>query len=181
MDNPVYTAGCARLDITPPLGVEIPGGWNRRVGLGVLDPLFVNAIAFGCGDRCAVLLCLDLLGLYGSFAGQLRKKITVKVPAKRMNSLEYIVSLPDKDNMKLNLMVGSPSQLFANLPVQIVINGEVVWSGTITESNTVTDISLDLSAYKGQVIFLSLQADGRSLDGATKEVVWVNPVIKSIS
>ena len=117
----------------------------------------------------------------GSFAGQLRKKITVKVPAKRINSLEYIVSLPDKDNMKLNLMVGSPSQLFANLPVQIVINGEVVWSGTITESNTVTDISLDLSAYKGQVIFLSLQADGRSLDGATKEVVWVNPVIKSIS
>ena len=94
-----------------------------------------------------------------------------------MNSLEYIVSLPDKDNMKLNLMVGSPSQLFANLPVQIVINGEVVWSGTITESNTVTDISLDLSAYKGQVIFLSLQADGRSLNGATKEVVWVNPVI----
>jgi len=117
----------------------------------------------------------------GSFAGQLRKKITVKVPAKRMNSLEYIVSLPDKDNMKLNLMVGSPSRLFANLPVQIVINGEMVWSGTITESNTVTDISLDLSAYKGQVIFLSLQADGRSLDGATKEVVWVNPVIKSIS
>jgi len=113
----------------------------------------------------------------GSFAGQLRKKITVKVPAKRMNSLEYIVSLPDKDNMKLNLMVGSPSRLFANLPVQIVINGEMVWSGTITESNTVTDISLDLSAYKGQVIFLSLQADGRSLDGATKEVVWVNPVI----
>jgi len=78
-------------------------------------------------------------------------------------------------------MVGSPSRLFANLPVQIVINGEMVWSGTITESNTVTDISLDLSAYKGQVIFLSLQADGRSLDGATKEVVWVNPVIKSIS
>ena len=39
MENPVYTAGFARLDITPPLGVAIPGAWKKRVGVGVLDPL----------------------------------------------------------------------------------------------------------------------------------------------
>jgi len=79
MENAVYTAGFARLDITPPLGVAIPGAWNKRVGVGVLDPLFVNAIAFGRGDDCAVLLCLDLLGLYGTFAGQLPEKVASAV------------------------------------------------------------------------------------------------------
>lgn len=60
-----YCVGFARLDITPPLGVDIPGGWNKRVGEGILDPLYVNAIAFGDGEKTAVLLVMDLLGLYG--------------------------------------------------------------------------------------------------------------------
>lgn len=65
MEMNKFTAGFGRLDVTPPLGVFIGGGWNARYGQGVLDPLYVNAVAFGDGEQSAVLLVLDNLGLYG--------------------------------------------------------------------------------------------------------------------
>jgi len=65
MENMQYSVGFARLDITPPLGVDIPGGWNKKVGEGVLDPLYVNAVAFGDGERTAFILSMDMLGIYG--------------------------------------------------------------------------------------------------------------------
>ena len=61
--NHTCTAGFARLDITPPLGVRIGGYYEVRVGAGVADPLYVNAVAFGQGDQTAVLLVCDLLGI----------------------------------------------------------------------------------------------------------------------
>lgn len=60
-----YTVGFARLDITPPMGVRLGGSWNVRVARGVHDPLTVNAVAFGDGEKSAVLLVADLLGIYG--------------------------------------------------------------------------------------------------------------------
>lgn len=57
------TAGFARLDITPPLGTYIGGYFKARYTKGVLDPLYVRAVAFGEGDKSAVLLVLDLVGL----------------------------------------------------------------------------------------------------------------------
>jgi len=79
MENKVCTAGFARLDITPPLGVAISGAWNKRQGKGVWDPLYVNAIAFGEGEKCAIVLSLDLLGLYGKFATELPIQIAEKL------------------------------------------------------------------------------------------------------
>lgn len=66
MDMKNYTVGFARLDITPPLGVTMIGA-GPRVTKGVLDPLYVNAIAFGGEDKSAVVLVCDLLGMYDSF------------------------------------------------------------------------------------------------------------------
>ena len=60
-----YTAGFARLDITPHLGVPISGGWKMRTGSGLWDPLYVCAVAFGDGERSAVVLSLDNLGMGG--------------------------------------------------------------------------------------------------------------------
>ena len=65
MDHPLCTAGFARLDITPPLGVRIGGYYTVRVTKGVLDPIYVRAVAFGEGDKSAVMLVLDHLGMYG--------------------------------------------------------------------------------------------------------------------
>ncbi|MBQ9974081.1 MAG: hypothetical protein IJP02_03885 [Oscillospiraceae bacterium] len=60
-----YTAGFARLDITPPLGTEIGGYFDVRVTKGVLDPLDVNAVAFGGDGRSAVVIVCDLLNMRG--------------------------------------------------------------------------------------------------------------------
>lgn len=79
MEMTNYTAGFGRLDITPPLGVYIGGGWNARYGQGVLDPLYVNAVAFGDGEKSAVLLVLDNLGLYGVAGETWHKKIVEKL------------------------------------------------------------------------------------------------------
>lgn len=66
MDMKNCTAGFARLDMTPPMGLPLSGSWNVRKAKGVLDPLYVNAVAFGDGEKSAVLLVMDLLGIYGA-------------------------------------------------------------------------------------------------------------------
>lgn len=65
MEMKDYSVGFARLDITPPLGVTMIGAGPRKTK-GVLDPLYVNAIAFGGEEKSAVILVCDLLGIYGS-------------------------------------------------------------------------------------------------------------------
>ena len=60
-----YSVGFARLDMTPPMGVPLGGSWEKRSAIGVRDPLYVNAVAFGDGEKSAVLLVMDLLGIYG--------------------------------------------------------------------------------------------------------------------
>jgi len=58
----VCTAGFARLDITPPLGTYIGGYFSARYTKGVLDPIYVRALAFGQGDKSAVVLVVDQCG-----------------------------------------------------------------------------------------------------------------------
>ena len=65
MDMQNCQAGYARLDITPPLGTHMAGYFNARAAKGVLDPLYVRAMAFRQGDTTAVMLVCDLLGMYG--------------------------------------------------------------------------------------------------------------------
>lgn len=78
MDMTNCTAGFARLDITPPLDVAMIGAGPRKIK-GVLDPLYVNAVAFGNGDCSAVLLVTDLLGMYGKFGNEWPGQIAEKL------------------------------------------------------------------------------------------------------
>lgn len=70
--------GFSRLDITPPLGVRLGGYYYERKATGVLDPLFVNGLAVSDGERTAVILVCDLLGIYNDqareWAGQIAQK-----------------------------------------------------------------------------------------------------------
>lgn len=59
------TAGFARLDITPPMGTYVRGYFRERRVKGVFDPLHVRAVAFGCGEKSAVLLVAELCALSG--------------------------------------------------------------------------------------------------------------------
>ena len=68
-------AGFARLDITPPLGVRLGGYYFERKAEGVLDPLYVNGLAFSDGEHTAVVLVCDLLGIYNDQAREWPRQI----------------------------------------------------------------------------------------------------------
>ena len=67
--------GFARIDITPPLGVTLKGYYRTRVCDGVLDPLEINAIAFDDGNKKAVVMSIDNLGINQSTCLELRERI----------------------------------------------------------------------------------------------------------
>jgi len=58
--------GFARLDITPPLGVQVEGYFFERRAKGVRDPLYVNAVAIRDGEKTAVVMSCDLIALGSS-------------------------------------------------------------------------------------------------------------------
>ena len=78
MEKKNCTAGFARLDITPPLGVKMIGAGPRTVK-GVLDPLYVNALAFGDGEKSSVVLVCDLLGMYGPFGDEWPRQLAAEL------------------------------------------------------------------------------------------------------
>ena len=71
-------AGYARLDITPPLGVNIAGYFVERIADTVLDPLEACALAVSDGKKTAVLITVDLCGLYADIADAWRAAIAEK-------------------------------------------------------------------------------------------------------
>lgn len=59
-------AGAARVDITPPLGVEMWGYFNRSgPANGKLDPLFARVLALDDGRQSAAVITLDLGRSFG--------------------------------------------------------------------------------------------------------------------
>ncbi len=57
--------GLGRVDITPPLGIELAGYgmFRRRTATAVHDPLFARAVLFASGGRQALLINLDLIAM----------------------------------------------------------------------------------------------------------------------
>ena len=78
MANNTLKAGYARIDITPPLGVNISGYFVERIADTVLDPLEACALAVSDGKKTAVLITLDTLGLYDDIADPWRAAIAEK-------------------------------------------------------------------------------------------------------
>ena len=54
-------AGFARVDVTPPLGTELAGYFEKRLARDVCDPVELNALAFGNGEDRVLLLLLQRL------------------------------------------------------------------------------------------------------------------------
>ena len=57
------SAGFARVNITPMMGIGIVGYFVPRFADGVLDELYINALALQAGDTKTVLLTLDNCGI----------------------------------------------------------------------------------------------------------------------
>ena len=59
----IFSAGIAKRDITPPMGVYINGYFKERRAEGVLDPLEVVCLALSLGEKKVVLCTADNLGV----------------------------------------------------------------------------------------------------------------------
>ena len=53
-------AGFSRVNITPMMGIELPGYFFERYADGVLDDIEINALALACGEEKAVILSVDI-------------------------------------------------------------------------------------------------------------------------
>ena len=61
-------AGFSRKDITPPLGVFMPGYYQKRNAKAILDPLQINCVAFSDGKSTALVMQFDTEALSDSVA-----------------------------------------------------------------------------------------------------------------
>ncbi len=68
-------AGFSRVDITPPLGVSVQGYFEPRTAKGVLDPLLATAVAFDDGEKKAVIISVDVIGMNMEFMSLLRPAV----------------------------------------------------------------------------------------------------------
>ena len=67
--------GYARVDITPPMGVNISGYYKVRIADGVLDELEACAVAVSDGKNTAILMTIDHCGLNKVFLNEWRANI----------------------------------------------------------------------------------------------------------
>ena len=79
-------AGFARVDVTPPLGSPLSGYFYARYAEGVLDPIQLNAVAFGNGTDTAVIIACDFIGMVLDKSDEMREAIAARtgVPAERV-------------------------------------------------------------------------------------------------
>ena len=69
-------AGFARLDVTPPLGSDLAGYFSVRLAEGILDPIYLNAVAIGNGDSTIIIITSDFLSIMEVFATRIRNMIS---------------------------------------------------------------------------------------------------------
>ncbi|MBR7117173.1 MAG: neutral/alkaline non-lysosomal ceramidase N-terminal domain-containing protein [Clostridia bacterium] len=70
--------GYARVNITPPLGVNIAGYYKERIADGVLDELEACAVAVEAGGKTVILMTVDHCGLNKVFLTPWREEIAAK-------------------------------------------------------------------------------------------------------
>lgn len=68
--------GFSRILLDPPLGLHISGYYNVRAGSGVLDDLTASCIAFSDGERTAVIIGMDVIGIEQSTGDRLREVVS---------------------------------------------------------------------------------------------------------
>ncbi len=67
--------GFGRVDITPSMGVDVPGYFNKRSVAGVLDPLLATAVVFDDGKNRAVIVSADTIGMNDHYTAVAKKHI----------------------------------------------------------------------------------------------------------
>ena len=78
-----FSAGFARVEATPPLGIPIPGYFSKRIADGVLDPLYIDCVAVSDGTNNALVYRVDDLHLTNPFFEKALPAITAATGVPR--------------------------------------------------------------------------------------------------
>ncbi len=68
--------GFGRADITPPMGLCLQGYYEKRVADGILDRLEASCVAFSDGEKTAVVINIDLIGMPQTWGDKLRNTVS---------------------------------------------------------------------------------------------------------
>ena len=68
--------GFSKLDVTPPLGVDLGGYYQTRFAKGILDPIYLHALAINNGENTVLLITLDCCGIKFNKAKHIRKEVS---------------------------------------------------------------------------------------------------------
>jgi len=71
---PPLRAGFARTELTPAVGMEIPGGFNKNFSTGVHDPLWAEAAYFSNGAVTLAVVGVDLITVSEDMVQEARKQ-----------------------------------------------------------------------------------------------------------
>ena len=71
-----FKVGFSRVNINPPMGIEIAGYFKERRAEAILDDIEINAIAFDFNNKKALILSIDHCGVKLQIADAFRKKVS---------------------------------------------------------------------------------------------------------
>ena len=70
--------GFAKVNINPPLGIDVSGYYVPRFAKGFLDDLEVNTLVLSCDDKKIALISVDVCGFTNALNMEIRKLISEK-------------------------------------------------------------------------------------------------------
>ena len=116
--------GFARTDITPPLGVSMPGYYQVRHAKSILDPLQINCVAFSDGAKSAFLMQVDTVSLSSWVAERMRDAIIAATGADRDSIMLHASHTHDggclsKNLKRGNVVVGAKTEPLTELYVKM--------------------------------------------------------------
>ena len=74
----VFKVGYAKVNVTPPMGIDVTGYYKVRKADGVLDELNAVAIALNLGEKTVAIVAIDCLGTPKDFADICRENASKK-------------------------------------------------------------------------------------------------------
>lgn len=101
--------GFSRVDITPPMGIFMPGYYIDRRAKEVLDPLQVNCVAFSDGDNRAVVMQIDTEALSDPVADGMRDAVSRKTGIDRDSVLLHATHTHDGGHLAVGQKMGASS------------------------------------------------------------------------
>ena len=113
-----FKVGFSRVDITPPLGVFMPGYYQKRYAKEILDPLSINCLALSDGKTTALVMQFDTEALSDMVADKMRDAVVKATGVARDAIMLHASHTHDGGHLALKATNGSA----ANTPVDPLVD-----------------------------------------------------------